>query len=431
MPFLATEAREALYGGAAGGGKTDALVIGALRYVAQPKYTAIIFRRTFPELEGKVIPVSKDWYPASGGFYNGAKHAWTFPSGARVMFAHLQHEDDVLQYQGHEFQYIGFDELTHFTEKQYVYLLSRLRTTAGIPLEVRSGSNPGGPGHEWVFRRWAPWLDKNGEHAGPRAKPGEVLRFDNTKDGEKWTEVGRFSRVFFPAYAKDNPHLNDDYVDNLMGQDAVTRAQLIDGNWLIKPSAGAYYKRAWFHIIDIAPKHVVARVRRWDLAATSPGEASDPDWTVGVKMARLADGTFVVEDVVRVRATPGDVEKTVLTTAKLDGTECEIEIPQDPGQAGKAQVAGFAKLLSGYAFRSAPETGDKVTRQKPYSAQVEASNVSLVRAPWNEAFIHEHEAFPSPGWHDDQVDAAAGGFVKLQSDPAARFIAAMQAQGGQ
>lgn len=406
VPFLETTAREALYGGAAGGGKTDALVLGALAHVHHPKYTGIIFRRTFPELEGKVVPVSKEWYPASGGVYNGSKHSWTFPSGARIMFAHLQHEDDVLQYQGHEFQYIGFDELTHFLEKQYVYLLSRLRTTSGIPLEVRSGSNPGGPGHEWVFKRWAPWLDRNGEHEGPSAQPGEVLRFDNTQNGEEWSSEGRFSRVFFPAYARDNPYLNDDYVPNLMGQDAVTRAQLIDGDWLIKPAAGLLFKRGWFEVVKAGPAQA-QRVRYWDRAATKNG-----DWTVGVKLARTADGDLFVEHVERLRGTPREVEAAILRTASQDGHGVIVGIEQDPGQAGVFEAQYYARALVGYNVRLQRPTGDKVTRAQPVSAQAEAGNVRLVAGPWVDKFLIELEGFPEHD-HDDQVDAFSGAFTMV------------------
>jgi predicted phage terminase large subunit-like protein len=421
VPFLATEAREALYGGAAGGGKTDALVVGALAHVHHARFTAIIFRRTFPELEGKVIPVSKEWYPASGGVYNGSKHSWMFPSGARVMFAHLQHEDDVLQYQGHEFQYIGFDELTHFTEKQYVYLLSRLRTTSGIPLEVRSGSNPGGPGHEWVFKRWAPWLDRNGEIPGPRAAPGEVLRFDNTKNGEVWSETGRFSRVFFPAYAKDNPYLNDDYVHNLMGQDAVTRAQLIDGDWLIKPAAGLLFKRGWFDSVAIAPAQA-QRVRYWDRAATKDG-----DYTVGLKLAKDTAGHLFIEHVERLRGTPREVEAAILRIAGQDGHAVVVGIEQDPGQAGVFEAQYYARALSGFNVKLQRPTGDKVTRAQPVSAQAEAGNVSLVKGPWVDKLLAELEAFPD-GDHDDQVDALSGAFSVLQGSAyVANLVRAMKA----
>ena len=431
--FLSSPAFETLYGGAAGGGKTQALVMGALRHIGKPHYNAIIFRRTFPELEGEVIPVSRQWYPFCGGRYNAVQHCWHFPSGARIHFGHLQHEHDVERYQGWQFQYVGYDELTHFTERQYTYIVnSRVRSAHGIPARVRSGTNPGGEGHEWVMRRWAPWLNPESK---VRAVPGERLYYRNGNDGEEWQSESTpeaLSRVFVPALLTDNPHLikNDPaYQERLRGLDRVTRAQLLGGDWLVKPSAGAYYKRSWFRIIDAAPSQVTGRVRHWDLAATAPSEGNDPDWTVGVKMARTKDGMFIIEDITRFRESPGAVEQAIRNTAEADGKGCSISIPQDPGQAGKSQSKALALLLAGFIFSSKPETGDKVTRQKPLSAQAEAGNVALVRGPWLEKFFQELEAFPSKGVHDDQVDAAAGAFDALCSDKAAwiaRFTAGMR-----
>jgi predicted phage terminase large subunit-like protein len=403
--FLSSTAYELLYGGAAGGGKSMGLVIGALRHVDKSGYNGIIFRRTFPELEGLVIPKAQEWYPAAGGIYNSAKHFWRFPSGARIHFGHLEHEDDKYRYQGWEFQYAGFDELTQFTHGQYTYLLSRLRSSHGIPVRVRSTSNPGGAGHEWVMRRWAPWLDPE---AVKRADPGCTLYYANTGDGEEWIErhPGALSRVFIPARVEDNPHLakNDPaYVDRLRGLDRVTREQLLHGNWLIRPAAGLYFKREWFRIIERAPE-TQTRVRRWDLASTEDGG----DWTVGVLMSRNQEG-WCVEDVIRGRWRPKGVEQAIYAAAEGDPIGTMIVLPQDPGQAGVAQKEAYAKLLAGYNVRFERETGDKITRAQPFSAQCEAKNISLVRGRWNEPFLQCLEAFPEGG-HDDDVDAAAGAF---------------------
>lgn len=410
--FLASSAYEALYGGAAGGGKTQALVIGALYDIDKPSYNAIIFRRTFPELEGEVIPVSRQWYPACGGKYNAVQHCWTFPSGARIHFGHLQHEHDVERYQGWQFQYVGYDELTHFTEKQYTYIAnSRVRSAQGIRPRVRCGTNPGGVGHEWVMKRWAPWLDPE---SAVNAEPGQTLHYRNKDDGPEWCErgPGTLSRVFVPALLDDNPHLveNDPgYADRLRGLDRVTRARLLTGDWLMKPAAGAYYQRAWFAIAETRSVGSVLRVRRWDLASTENGG----DWTVGVRMALMPDRSFVVEDVVRVRMRPAGVEETVMNTAKMDGHDVHVALAQDPGQAGKAQLEAFVKKLVGYVVSGKPETGDKTTRQAPFSAQCEAKNVTLVRGTWNEPFLQCLEAFGDPKVHDDDVDAAAGAFTYL------------------
>lgn len=432
--FLSSSAFEALYGGSVGGGKTFALVIGALRHIDKPAYNAIIFRRTFVELEGEVIPVSRQWYPVCGGKYNANQHCWYFPSGARIHFGHLQHESDVERYRGWQFQYVGYDELTHFTEKQYTFIVnSRVRSATGIPARIRAGTNPGGVGHDWVFRRWAPWLDPD---SPVKAEPQQKLYYRNEGDETVWLdgdEKGELSRVFVPAMLADNPYLieNDPgYAKRLAGLDRVTREQTTKGNWLIKPSAGAYYKRRYFEFVDAAPAAVVARVRHWDLAATPPSETNkDPDWTVGARMSRGKDGTLYIEDVVRERLSPGAVEQMVLNTASSDGKAVTVSLPQDPGQAGKAQKRTYANLLAGYVFRCEPETGDKETRQKPLSAQAEAGNVKIVRGAWNEKFLAEAEAFPSKGVHDDQIDAVAGAFDVLTSGNAAwisKFTAAMR-----
>lgn len=171
-------------------------------------------------------------------------------------------------------------------------------------------------------------------------------------------------------------------------------------------SAGLF-QRAWFasRFLDarLGPHLVARRVRRWDLASTEGAG----DWTVGVLLAQLRDGSFVVEDVQRRQFSPRRVRELVRATAEVDGSEVEIVVPQDPGQAGKDQVQEYASMLVGFTVRSPRETGDKVTRAGPASAQCEAGNVALVRAPWNEPFIACLEAFPEAD-HDDDVDAFSG-----------------------
>lgn len=411
--FLASTAYEALYGGAAGGGKTEALVMAPLRWVGVRGFRALILRRTFKELNRDIVPLMEEHYPTAGGRPHVSDATWRFPSGAVIEYGHAEHENDVHQYQGLEAQYLAFDELTSFTEKQYTYLLSRVRSTNGVPIRVRSATNPGGEGHEWVMARWAPWLDRRDTYKGPRAVAGTVLHYRNEDDGEKWAERGvdTLSRVFIPARLQDNPHLmaNDPgYGVRLGGLDPVTRAQLRDGNWLAVAAPGAYYQRGWFHWLETKPLRAVLTCRRWDLASTTDG-----DWTVGARMSLLHDGTLVLEDVVRERLRPDGVEKLVLATAKLDGKSVHQVLPEDPGQAGKAQVAAFKRALVGYVVRSVRETGDKVTRQEPFSAQCEAGNVTIIVAPWNGPVIQVMEAFPTKGVHDDDVDAIAGAFNYL------------------
>lgn len=178
-----------------------------------------------------------------------------------------------------------------------------------------------------------------------------------------------------------------------------------------RPTAGegTVFRTGQLDYLDEYPSETSNVVRAWDLAATKKLGTSNPDWTVGVKVMRNAQDRYVVLDVVRLRGGPEEVEALIRNTAKADGRKCQISIPQDPGQAGKAQVATMGKMLAGYRVLSNPETGDKATRAAPAAAQVNLGNVSLVRASWNASFREELASFPS-ALHDDQVDAFSRGF---------------------
>ncbi len=158
-------------------------------------------------------------------------------------------------------------------------------------------------------------------------------------------------------------------------------------------------------VVEAAPAGL-RPVRAWDLAATAAAEGRDPDWTVGVKLARDGDGRIFVLDVARLRGGPHEVAAAILATAQQDGVSVPVGLPQDPGQAGKVQVAWLQGLLAGHRVVASPETGAKLTRATPVAAQVEAGNVSLLRGAWNEAFLEELREFPQ-GRKDDQVDALA------------------------
>ncbi len=372
---------------------SSALLAAALQYVDIPGYSAILFRRTFGDLTlpGALMDRARKWlspYQLAGEVrWVDKEKSWVFPSTARLAFGYLEHENDKYRYQSAEFQFVGFDELTQFTETQYRYLFSRLRRLKGskIPIRMRSASNPGGLGHEWVAKRF---IDE-GVSKG---------------------------RIFIPAKLEDNPHLDiNEYEMSLAELDPVTRAQLRDGNWKIK-AAGNLFKRHWFSYVGAAPR-VRRLVRYWDFASTEPHKKNQsPDFTVGLLLGEIR-GLYYVMDVRRFQARPYELERIVRQVAELDGKGVNIWIEQEPGSSGVLTVDSFARgILKGYAVRGNRATGSKVLRANPASAAVEGGRVFLVRGPWNEDFIEEAELFPG-GFHDDQVDAFSGAFEVIGSSP--------------
>ena len=177
-----------------------------------------------------------------------------------------------------------------------------------------------------------------------------------------------------------------------------------------RPRTGRLFLPARVTVVD-DPVTTTA-VRAWDLAATAQTAGRDPDYTVGVKLGRDAHGGFVVLDVVRLRGGPHEVEEAIARTAAADGASVTIGLPQDPGQAGRAQVRYLAKQFAGHRIVASPETGAKETRAMPVASQVNAGNVSVRRAPWNRALLEEMQDFPN-GAKDDQVDALSRAFSML------------------
>ena len=180
-----------------------------------------------------------------------------------------------------------------------------------------------------------------------------------------------------------------------------------------RPQQGALFKVDRIPVLDAAPQsHVSRLVRAWDFAATLKSDDNDPDWTVGLKLLREASGRFVVLDVVRLRGTAWQVEQLLLETARRDGVDVLVALPQDPGSAGKVVVSNYTATLAGFHVVASTETGSKVVRATPVASQAEAGNIAMVRADWNFAFIEELRDFPR-GRKDDQVDALSRAFGRL------------------
>lgn len=416
--FLSSPADIAIYGGSAGGGKTWALLLDPLRHIGNPRFGGVIFRRTSPQIrnEGGLWDESCQLYPFLGARARETVLDWQFPSGCRIKMAHLQYEADKLSWQGSQIPWIGFDELTHFTEGQFFYLLSRNRSMCGIRPCIRGTTNP--DALSWVKTFLAPWLNRE---AKDPAASGELRWFIRDKGQILWVPQGTpdaKSVTFVRASVFDNRKLletNPEYLANLKALSVVDRARLLDGDWDIVPG-GNMFRREWFEIVDVAPKQC-RWVRFWDLAGTEVKPGKDPDWTAGALEGMDPHGIAYLADMQRARLTPGEVERLVHTTAEADRSrygDVEIVMEQEPGSSGKAVIDHYRRrVLPGFNFRGIPSTGSKEERAKPFSAYAEGQNVKLVRGAWNHDFLNEAAAFPSPEVHDDQVDAASGAFLRL------------------
>lgn len=252
--FLERPEWEALYGGAAGGGKSDALVIEALRQVHISHYKALILRKTFPQL-AELIDKSLNYYPRAfpGARYNSSSHTWTFPSGAKIVFGSMQYTKDRIKYQGQAYDFVAFDELTHFAWEEYSYMFSRCRPNGpGTRCYIRSTANPGGLGHGWVKERFIT--------AGKPMTP--VWEDIHWRDPEGNEHHEKRSRIFVPSSVFDNPALlrNDpDYITRLAAMPEAERKALLYGDWdTFSGQVFTEWRNDSDHYADRINTHVIA-----------------------------------------------------------------------------------------------------------------------------------------------------------------------------
>lgn len=421
--FLSTSADLAFFGGSAGGGKTFSLLLEPLRHIHRPQFRAVIFRRTTPEIKnaGGIWEESMGLYPLLGAIPSAHKLRWTFPSGAAVSFAHMEHEDDCLNYHGAQIPMIGFDEVCSFTEKQFFYMLSRNRSATGIRPYIRATCNPDADSFVAKLIEW--YIDWNTGYA-IKERSGVIRWFGRSGDDivwadspealiEKYGDIAPKSFTFIRSKLEDNQILmakDPSYLANLKALSRIDRERLLEGNWKIRPAAGMYFKRTEFEIVDAIPAGGRS-CRYWDRAGTKKKQGNKPDWTAGVKVTKV-NGFFYVEDVRRMQEDPHTVEQAMLNTAKQDGQAVTVAYMQDPGSAGVYEAQATARALAGFIVKYATATGDKETRAKPASSQAGAGNIKILRAPWNDSFLTELENFPE-GANDDQVDGFTGAFNEL------------------
>lgn len=237
IAFLLAPQNEVFYGGAAGGGKSEALLMGALQYVDHPNYAAIILRRSYTDLAqpGGLMDRARGWLYDTPAKWDREKHTWHFPSGAQLAFGYIATDQDRFRYQGGEYQYVAFDEVTDFpTDSAYLFLFSRMRRKSGmedIPLRMRCAANPIGPGVHWVKKRFV--------------------------------EERADDRIFIPAKFTENPYIDQEsYRKALSNLHPSLQEALIEGNWEMVEDAAFPEFNPEVHVID--PIQVPREWRRWE-----------------------------------------------------------------------------------------------------------------------------------------------------------------------
>lgn len=441
--FVGTSADIAIYGGAAGGGKTCGMLIDALRFKNEPDYGAVFLRQHHNQIfsQGGLWDESVKMYGQVRNAYPQlGRSRWVFRDKngrevSKISFAHIERDQDLMKWQGSQICGIYFDELTHFTERTFFYMLSRNRSLCGIEPYVRASCNP--DADSWVakFIEW--WIDQETgypikERSGKiryMIRREEQLYWADTKQElidqfnlETPEEMGEVkSATFIASTVYDNQILlktNPSYLANLKALPLVERERLLSGNWKIKPAAGLFFKRSQVrHILDTVPLDVISWARAWDLAATSEDEGGEPAYTAGVLMGKRRDGTYVIADVINVRMSANEVRQLIRHTAETDRAKHKVvhtRLPKDPGQAGKDQAQNYIKFLSGFAVKAVAETGSKETRAEPVAAQWQAGNFDIVYGAWNEMYFDQLESFPMSRFKD-MVDATSAAFRELDS----------------
>jgi predicted phage terminase large subunit-like protein len=432
--FLANSADIIFYGGAAGGGKTYALLIEPLRHIQSiDGFNAVIFRRTTPQITnpGGMWDMSGDIYSIASAEARESKHDWRFsPYGNTIKFSHMEYEKDRRNWDGSQIALIGFDQLEQFTREQFFYMLSRNRSTCGVRPYIRANYNPvpdddpiGGWLHEFVA--W--YIDDDG-YPIP-SKSGVVRWFVNTGGLLHWYETEQAAVAEYPdippksftyilSTVFDNKILldkNPGYLANLHALPFVERERLLNANHKIRPAAGNVFDRAWFGVVADAPRpaQLCYRVRYWDKAGTPSGKTTDKNAHTAGLMLSYIDGTFYIEDLVMGQWGAAERERVIVTTAEIDASKYGklgfiTGVEQEPGSGGLESADGTIGRLLGYiAYKDRP-TGSKTVRAEPVSAQAEIGNIKLVLAPWNNQLLNILHNFPEG--IKDPVDALSGAF---------------------
>jgi predicted phage terminase large subunit-like protein len=394
--FLSLLDKEALYGGAAGGGKSDALLMAALMYVQEEGYNSILFRKTYSDLSlpEAIMSRSHEWLADTPAHWDGSNYRWTFPTKSTLSFGYLNHDKDKFRYQSSAYQMIGFDELTQFDSAGYLYLFSRLRKLIGmdhIPLRMRGGTNPGGTGNDWVYERFV-------------AKGS--------------------GRPFVPALLDDNPYIDQaEYRLSLAELDETTRNQLEFGLWVVDP-LGKPFKAEWFtnqnrFIWSFGQENVIGRWISWDTAFEDKDTSA---FSSAVVVELLSNYRIRLVEVWRGKPSFPDLTEIMVEMYQQWNRDGKLKGIIIEGQAsGKPAIQTLRKgsdpILAGLIVEYAPK-GNKLERASSAALWAKRGMLDLphpsTEVPWLDAFERELFGFPE-GTFKDQVDALSQGMLFLEN----------------
>lgn len=434
MLFCAVDDREVMFGGAAGGGKSDALLMAALMYIDQPHYRALILRRRGTDLRksGAILDRANSWWMRmSGCHWKGSENKWVFPSGATIQFGSMNNEVDKHSFDGGEYHYVAFDELGEFTAHQYLWMFSRLRKTIGdpIPLRMRGATNPGGPSHHFLRDRFMT-MEYARKFLTNDCEPAFVRNIHHRTSTGKIVESRRW---FIPSKVRDNFALEaDEYEAGLSELDPVAKARLMSGDWLVM-SQGRF-KPEWFSNRYRHPSEYPLLEGKYELwkndkpwktfdpekctrfmtidpagtakerSAEEKGRA-EPSWSVIATWDLTRDhGFLILRDIVRVQEEFPDVIQLIKDTwkqqAKASGRKPSIYIERDG--IGKP----YYQLLSsqGIPVQSLKTEGrDKLQRSVTATQDADAGRIWLPDTrPWLDNL--EAELFTWTGLEGEVAD---------------------------
>lgn len=472
--ILENKAQILIIGGAAGSGKSFLLQLMPLNLIDDPRSNCIMFRRTTPQVKGM-----GGLFETAKGIYNDLPLAWRprfrekeleaiFPSGAKVKWSHMEYEKDKHNHQGLQYTFVGFDEGCQFEWSQIDYLISRLRSESKYPSRMVISCNPD-PDHkireliEWYLDeegypdpsrdgvvRW--FLRIDGEYVWGESREELIERYWDGVDKTKKPRPLSFS--FISANIFDNPPMlenNPEYLAFLEGLPEIEKAQLLKGNWYVRPEGANYFQRTYLKDVKSVPLNST-HVRTYDKAGTERTSGNRyPDFTAGIKVSKdsdgfyylsgdyceefIDDGRYSTQTTGRFCKKAGERDRIISKQAEFDGDDVIIVFSVDPGQAGLSEFASSSRPLIAKGFRvekdPTPTNKSKLVKFTPFASLAQQGRVYIVKSSFDpktyEALMKELESFngerSTTTRKDDWVDAISSGINYLEKGDVIRPVA--------